>query len=158
MNIGQFKKINGQLLGSIATATIDLPRLGLRPVTSDSERAPAFEIVVLNTARRWVQIGALWELSSNATGEIFYQGKLDDPSLVGPVQISLFAIKDDTAGADAVEGFNVVWNRPQPRRENMDGTRQSRRRATDDAFGTGNATDNGQLVAADGDLDDHVPF
>lgn len=154
MNIGQFKKINGQLLGSIATATIDLPRLGLRPVVSDSERAPAYEIVVLNTARRWVQIGALWELSSNSTGEIFYQGKLDDPSLVSPLQISLFATKDDAAGADAVEGFNVVWNRPQPRRENMDGTRQSRRRATDDGFGTGNATDSGQLADQ---MTDEVP-
>lgn len=141
MNIGQFKSANGQLIGSIATATIDLARLGLRPVESDNERAPAFEIVTLNVARRWVQIGALWELSSNSTGETFYQGKLDDPSLSEPLQITLF-------GNDE-EGFRVVWNRPQPRRENMDGTRQTRRKANDDGFGTGNATDNGQLADAD---------
>ena len=108
MNIGQFKSANGQLIGSIATATIDLARLGLRPVESDNERAPAYEIVTLNVARRWVQIGALWELTSNSTGEVFYQGKLDDPSLAEPLQITLFGNND--------EGFRVVWNRPQPRR------------------------------------------
>jgi uncharacterized protein (DUF736 family) len=142
MNIGQFKSVSGQLVGSIATATIDLARLGLRPVDSTNERAPAFEIVALNVARRWVQIGALWELTSNSTGEVFYQGKLDDPSLPEPLQITLFGNND--------EGFRVVWNRPQPRRENMDGTRQTRRKATaDDGFGSGNATDNGQLAETD---------
>lgn len=146
MNIGQFKSANGQLIGSIATATIDLPRLGLRPVESTNERAPVYEIVTLNVARRWVQIGALWELASNATGEIFYQGKLDDPSLSEALQITLFASKNDS---DETVGFNVVWNRPQPRRENMDGTRQIRRKANDDGFGTGNATENGELADAD---------
>jgi uncharacterized protein (DUF736 family) len=77
MNIGSFKSVNGQLLGSVATATIDLARLGLRPVESNNERAPAFEIMVLNVAKRWVQIGALWEMTSNSSGESFYQGKLD---------------------------------------------------------------------------------
>ena len=89
-----------------------------------------------------MQIGALWELTSNSTGEVFYQGKLDDPSLPEPLQITLFGNND--------EGFRVVWNRPQPRRENMDGTRQTRRKATaDDGFGSGNATDNGQLAESD---------
>ena len=142
MNIGQFKNTSGQLVGSIATATIDLPRLGLRPVESNNERAPVFEIVTLNVARRWVQIGALWQLTSNSTGEVFYQGKLDDPSLSEPLQITLFGNNE--------EGFRVVWNRAQPRRENMDATRQTRRTANaDDGFGNGNATDNGQLAETD---------
>src|SRR5687767_6561023 len=34
MNIGEFKNVNGRLMGSIATRTIDLPRIGLRPVES----------------------------------------------------------------------------------------------------------------------------
>ncbi|RZL20588.1 MAG: DUF736 family protein [Sphingomonas sp.] len=126
MNIGQFKNASGQLVGSIATATIDLPRLGLRPVESNNERA-----------------GALWQLTSNSTGEVFYQGKLDDPSLSEPLQITLFGNNE--------EGFRVVWNRAQPRRENMDGTRQSRRKAADDGFGNGNATDNGQLAEPQND-------
>ena len=48
MNIGQFKNVDGRFLGSVATATLHLPRLGLRPVESDNPRAPAFEIVTLN--------------------------------------------------------------------------------------------------------------
>lgn len=146
MNIGQFKSVNGQLLGSVATATIDLARLGLRPVESDNEKAPAFEIMVLNVAKRWVQIGALWEATSNATGEVFYQGRLDDPSLPEPLQIMLF-------GNDE-EGFRVVWNRPVARRENLDGSRQTRRSRAADAFGEGNATDNGQLAER---MDDEIP-
>jgi uncharacterized protein (DUF736 family) len=149
MNIGSFKPVGGQLLGSVATATIDLARLGLRPVESASDKAPAFEIMVLNVAKRWVQIGALWEMTSNSSGEVFYQGKLDDPSISEPLQIMLFGNNE--------EGFRVVWNRPAARRENLDGSRQNKRKATaDDGFGTGNATDNGQL-AADQTADDYVP-
>lgn len=149
MNIGSFKSVNGQLLGSVATTHIDLPRLGLRPVESDNDKAPAFEIMALNVARRWVQIGALWEQTSNATGEIFYQGRLDDPSLALPLPVMLFRTDDET------ETYNIVWNRPQQRRENMDGSRQGRgRRQIDDGFGSGNANENGEMVnhgAADAD-------
>lgn len=150
MNIGSFKSVNGQLLGSVATATIDLARLGLRPVDSTNERAPAFEIMVLNVAKRWVQIGALWEMTSNSSGESFYQGKLDDPSLPEPLQIMLFG--------DAEEGYRVVWNRPTARRENLDGSRTGRRtRAnTGDDF-AGNATADGQIADANVNDPDYVP-
>ncbi|WP_288806595.1 DUF736 domain-containing protein [uncultured Novosphingobium sp.] len=146
MNIGTFKLVNGQLLGSIATVSIDLARLGMRPVDSDNEKAPAYEIVALNVARRWVQIGALWEATSNSTGEVFYQGRLEDPSLAEPLQIMLFG--------DPEEGYRVVWNRQSPRREAMDGTRQPRRRQRDDAFGEGNATDDGRLAEQ---LNEEIP-
>lgn len=149
MNIGSFKSVNGQLLGSVATATIDLARLGLRPVESTNERAPAFEIMVLNVAKRWVQIGALWEMTSNSSGEVFYQGKLDDPSLPEPLQIMLFGTNE--------EGFRVVWNRPVARREGLDGTKQNRRSRNADAFGTGNATEDGKLAETSELADDEVP-
>ncbi|TVV71443.1 DUF736 domain-containing protein [Sphingomonas solaris] len=149
MNIGSFKSVNGQLLGSVATATIDLARLGLRPVESTNERAPAFEIMVLNIAKRWVQIGALWEMTSNSSGEVFYQGKLDDPSLPEPLQIMLFGNND--------EGFRVVWNRPAPRREGLDGTRTARGPRNSDPFGSGNATEDGKLNETDELADDQVP-
>jgi uncharacterized protein (DUF736 family) len=150
MNIGSFKSVNGQLLGTVATATIDLSRLGLRPVESTNERAPAFEIMVLNVAKRWVQIGALWEMTSNSSGESFYQGKLDDPSLPEPLQIMLFG--------DVEEGYRVVWNRPTARRENLDGSRTGRRtRAnTADDF-AGNATADGQIADANVNDPDYVP-
>ena len=152
MNIGSFKSTSGQLLGSIATAHIDLPRLGLRPVESDSDKAPAFEIMALNVARRWVQIGALWEQTSNSSGEVFYQGRFDDPSLAAPVQVMLFRTDDET------ETYNVVWNRPLPRRENLDGSRQGRgRRTVDDGFGTGNADANGQMVEEGAHDNDAIP-
>ena len=95
MNIGEFKNVNGQFLGSIATLAIDLPKLGLRPVQSPSEKAPAFEIVALNAGRRWVQMGALWEATANETGEAFYQGKLEDPALSEPLYIALFVNSDE---------------------------------------------------------------
>lgn len=149
MNIGSFKSVNGQLLGSVATATIDLARLGLRPVESNNERAPAFEIMVLNVAKRWVQIGALWEMTSNSSGESFFQGKLDDPSLPEPLQIMLFG--------DVEEGYRVVWNRPAPRRENLDGSRTGRRsRASNADDFAGNATADGR-VNDDQTADDYVP-
>ena len=146
MNIGQIKSVNGQLLGSIATATMDLARLGLRPVESDNANAPAFEIMVLNVAKRWVQIGALWEATSNATGEVFYQGRLDDPSLPEPLQVLLFG--------NVEEGFRVVWNRPVARRDNLAGRRKSPRTRTPDRFGAGNPTESGQLSER---LDDEIP-
>ena len=146
MNIGSFALKNGQIIGSIATATIDLHRLGLRPVDSSNDKAPFYEIMAWN-GKRWAQIGALWEATSNSTGEVFYQGRLDDPSLPEPLQVMLFG--------DVEEGFRVVWNRPAPVRQNMDGTRQSRRRQRDDSFGEGNATENGRIAAEH--EEDHVP-
>ena len=107
-------------------------------------RNPAFEIVALNVARRWVQIGALWELTSNSTGEVFYQGSLDDPSL--PEKMAIMVFGDDE------DGYRVVWNRPAPMRQNMDGTRQTRRRQRDDNFGEGNATEDGRIAQTDEDF------
>lgn len=149
MNIGEFKMVRGQLLGSVATVSIDLPRLGLRPLESDSDRAPRFEIMAFN-GKRWVQIGALWEATSNSTGEVFYQGRLDDPSMAEPLPVMLFG--------DAEEGYRVVWNRPTQRRESLDGTRQPRRARRDDGFGDGNATDGGTVMTDERELDDAVPF
>ncbi|MBI0533033.1 DUF736 domain-containing protein [Sphingomonas sp. TX0522] len=150
MNIGQFKNVDGRFLGSVATATLHLPRLGLRPVESDNPRAPAFEIVTLNPGRVWVQIGALWE-ASTGEGEVFYQGKLDDPSMADPLPIALFG--------NSEEGYRVAWTRNTRRnRDNFDngGQRRSQRR-TDDGFGEGNATESGQLVGAGAGIDDEIP-
>ncbi|TCU53653.1 uncharacterized protein (DUF736 family) [Novosphingobium sp. PhB57] len=96
MNIGEFQLRNGRLMGSIATRTIDLPHLGLRPVESQNDRAPIYEIVALNVGNRWVQIGALWEaVARNSTGEAFLQGSIDDPSLSEPLPIALFGTEQE---------------------------------------------------------------
>jgi len=155
MNIGEFKLSNGRLLGSIATRTIDLPRLGLRPVESDNDRAPVFEIVALNVGNRWVQVGALWEaVAKHTTGEVFLQGSIDDPSLPEPLPIALFGNEQ--------EGMRVAWRRPQRRDDFGPAIRTSRRDydgQDQGGFGDSTAGTAGELMGSDTSLDgDHIPF
>ena len=149
MNIGEFKSTNGRLMGSIATRTIDLPKLGLRSVDSTNDKAPVYEVVAFNVGGRWVQIGALWEATSNSTGEVFLQGSLDDPSLPEPLPIALFGSED--------EGYRVAWRRAQ-RRDDFAPVNRAARRDTQQATGFGDSTADteGRLQAAD--VDDEVPF
>lgn len=153
MNIGEFKQSNGRLLGSIATRTIDLPRLGLRPVESTNDKAPVFEIVALNVGNRWVQVGALWEaVAKHTTGELFLQGSIDDPSLAEPLPIALFGSDED--------GYRVAWRRPQ-RRDDFGPAVRSGRRDPDPSeggFGESTAGVNGGLTGSGADLDEEVPF
>jgi uncharacterized protein (DUF736 family) len=146
MNIGEFKSVNGRMLGSIATRTIDLPRLGLREVESSNDRAPAYEILALNVGNRWVQIGALWEaIAKNSTGEVFLQGSIDDPSLAEPLPIALFGSEE--------EGFRIAWRRPREAEGGAIG-----------GFGESTAGDDGAMMADDmaggpsGDLGKDIPF
>jgi uncharacterized protein (DUF736 family) len=155
MNIGEFKMSNGRLLGSIATRTIDLPRLGLRPVESNNDKAPAFEIVALNVGNRWVQVGALWEaVAKNTTGEIFYQGSVDDPSLPEPLPVALFGTAED--------GMRVAWRRPQRRDDFGPVSRMSSRSEAhegSDGFGPSTAgADGGLMDGGMSDVDDNVPY
>jgi uncharacterized protein (DUF736 family) len=109
MNIGEISLQNGRLMGSIATRTIDLPRIGLRPVENQNPRAPKFEVVALNIARRWVQVGALWEAETKRTGELFLTGNIDDPSLPEPLPVALF--RNETGG------YAIAWRRDTLRSE-----------------------------------------
>jgi uncharacterized protein (DUF736 family) len=109
MNIGTFtKNSSGTYTGRISTLTVAMT-LALRTVQSANPRAPRFEILALSAARQWVQVGALFELSSNATGETFLNGKIEDPSLDKPLYISAFRQED--------ESYNIVWSRPTRRRD-----------------------------------------
>ena len=107
MNIGTVKRnMNGQLIGQITTIALSLT-IGLRPVTSNNPKAPRFEIVALNAARQWTNVGALFELTMTASGESFYQGKIDDPSMAQPLYIALFAKGEGE--------YAVAWQRPRRR-------------------------------------------
>jgi len=153
MNIGEFNVRNGRLLGSIATRTIDLPRLGLRPVESDNDRAPVYEIVALNVGNRWVQLGALWEaVAKHTTGEVFFQGSIDDPSLPEPLPIALFGNDED--------GYRVAWRRPQRRDDFGPAVRSTRRAyAGEEQGGFGDSTaDNDGALMNDQPVDDEIPF
>ncbi|CAM4195079.1 DUF736 domain-containing protein [Novosphingobium lubricantis] len=156
MNIGEVKLNRGRLMGWIATRTIDLPRLGLRPVESDAERPPAYEILALNVGDRWVQVGALWEETSQK-GEVYYQGYIDDPSMPEKLPIALF-------GTDA-KGYQVAWRRDERRDDFGPATRSARRETPsgngeDYGFGGSTADDSGRLATegAGADLDDEIQF
>lgn len=163
MNIGEIRSVNGRLMGSIATRTIDLPRIGLRVVESDNERAPVYEILALNVARRWVQIGALWRAYSKKTGEEFLAGNIDDPSLPEPLPVALFPTEND--------GFSIAWRRETVRAEfgggfgsgsasggGFGGAQRSYDDRSGGGFGDSTAGTDGTLVGAGADLDDEIPF
>ena len=44
--------------------------------------------------RSWVKVGALWEYSSNDTGEVFLSGRIDDPSLDKLIDVAMFRQED----------------------------------------------------------------
>ncbi len=109
MNIGSLKaNEEGTLVGRIATLGFNAV-VALREVNSNNDRAPAFDMMGLSADRRtWVKIGALWEYTSNETGEAFLSGRLDDPSLEKPLDVAMFRQDDGS--------LNVSWRRPQRRR------------------------------------------
>jgi len=156
MNIGEIFNQNGRLTGSIATRTIDLPRIGLRKVTSENEKAPVYEVLALNVARRWVQVGALWEAASKRTGEVFLAGNIDDPSLPEPLSIALFPADHG--------GYMVAWRR-DTMRSDFGGSMGTSRTNYDDrgsrdegGFGDSTAGADGELAGAGAPFGEGDPF
>ena len=109
MNIGSIKQNDaGIFMGRISTLAVAMT-IALKPVHSANPKAPRFEIHALTPNRTWVQVGAFFELTSNNTGEAFLNGRIDDPSLAQPLQVSAFRQEDGS--------YNVVWQRAQKRRD-----------------------------------------
>jgi hypothetical protein len=70
MNIGSIKQNdNGIYMGRISTLAVAMT-IALRAVNSPNPKAPRFEVHALGPNRNWVQVGALFELHSNNTGEV----------------------------------------------------------------------------------------
>jgi uncharacterized protein (DUF736 family) len=149
MNIGDIRSVNGRLEGRLATRTIDLPRIGMRPVESANPRAPVYEILALNVARRWVQVGVLWQAFSKKTGEAFLAGNIDDPSLPEPLPVAFFHREDG--------GFNIAWRRDNLRSDfgtgfgpsnydSMEPERGDMGSAGDNGFGGSTAGEDGHMV------------
>src|SRR3546814_9217764 len=108
-HIGSINQNEGGIVGGkIGTITI-ARTIALREVHSANPKAAEFGVLALSASRAWVQVGALFELFSNGTGEAFLNGKIEDPSLTAPLYISAFAQEDGS--------YNVVWSRPTRRRD-----------------------------------------
>ena len=159
MNIGEVREINGRLEGRIATRTIDLPRIGLRKVDSMNARAPVYEVLALNIARRWVQVGALWEAVAKKTGEAFLAGNIDDPSLPEPLPVALFPTENG--------GYSIAWRRDTLRSDfggsgfgaqNYGNGQRDYGAAPQGGFGDSTAGDAGDMSRSDLPVDDEVPF
>ncbi|WP_297775919.1 DUF736 domain-containing protein, partial [uncultured Roseovarius sp.] len=98
----------GILIGRVQTMAF-VATIALQEVNSTNERAPAYDVLALAADRRsWVKVGALWEYSSNETGEVFLSGRIDDPSLDKPIDVAMFQQNDGS--------YNVAWRRPQRKR------------------------------------------
>jgi uncharacterized protein (DUF736 family) len=110
MNIGNLKlNEQGTPVGRIVTLGFNAV-VALREVASNNEKAPAFDVMGLSADRRtWVKVGALWEYSANGSGESFFSGRIDDPSLDRALDVALFPQDDGS--------YNVSWRRPQRKRE-----------------------------------------
>lgn len=109
MNIGSIKQNGaGIYMGRVSTLAVAMT-IALKPVQSTNPRAPRYEIHALTPGKTWVQVGALFELTSNNTGEAFLNGRIDDPSLAAPLQVSAFRQDDGS--------YNLVWQRQQKRRD-----------------------------------------
>lgn len=114
MNIGTVTPTpSGELLGHMAIMSFDA-RIGFKPVASPSERAPKFEVVALNVARRWVRIGALWEKEARETGEVYLAGHVDDPALPDKLYVAAFRQDDG--------GYALAWTRTSPTAPRGDAT------------------------------------
>ena len=104
MNIGSVSQnSSGNLVGFIQSLALDLS-IVLRPVTRRHERSPSFDILARNVAGRYIAIGAFWEKPNSKTGEIYYSGRIEDPSLAEPMNIVAFPQED--------RSLSIAWSRP----------------------------------------------
>ncbi|GAO52956.1 DUF736 family protein [Novosphingobium sp. MD-1] len=135
----------GALIGKIETLAFSNV-VGLRPYQSNNPNAPTFEILARTAARTWVPIGGLWEQTMKSSGESFFQGRIDDPSMARPMDIAVFP--------NGEEGFNIAWTRRRNRQDlpgggegmDMPPASDEARDHADDDLGSSTAGDNSFLA------------
>ena len=139
-NIGVINKTNeGGLVGKIDTLAFSNV-IGLRRIVSDNPKSPKFEVMALTAAKSWVKIGALFEQSIKSSGESFFQGRIDDPSMSRPMDIALFANDEG--------GYNISWTRRRARQE-LPGGNEQEVPPMDDAAPAGPTDGLGESTAPD---------
>jgi uncharacterized protein (DUF736 family) len=128
----------GSFIGKIETLAFTNV-IALRPVQSSNPNAPKYDMMARSAANSWIKIGALFEQVARTSGEVFYQGRIDDPSMAKPMDIALF--RNDEGG------YNVAWTRRRTRQESpsgRDGEEAAMPESADDGLGESTA-DNTRL-------------
>jgi|SRR5690606_2098799 len=107
MIIGRFSEANdGQLVGHIRTLFFRSDKVVFEPAADiKAANAPAFRIYSGDE----IELGAAWRNAGKATGQIYYDVKLDDPTFAGPVRCRLAQAKNG-------DGFVLVWERQRTTR------------------------------------------
>lgn len=91
-----------RLVGKYRSLAVNFP-LEMVPVGGTGDK-PSHEVYSGS-----VKIGAAWEKSTKASGEIFYSLTLDDPSFACSLNLAAFPSREDgEAGC-----YNLVWSRPK---------------------------------------------
>jgi uncharacterized protein (DUF736 family) len=102
MNIGQFKHEDGVYTGKVQTLT---GSLSLRIAPTDLKGIDY--IATLEGTK--AEVGAAWNRVGEKKGTKYVSVKLDSPFLAAPAYCSLFEQSDGS--------YNLVWNRPDPKKQ-----------------------------------------
>src|SRR3546814_15906614 len=97
-NIGNLKKnSDGVFIGRIDTVAFSNV-VALRPVISQNDAVPKYEVMALTQARTWAKVGAMFEQIKKSRGEVFYAGRIDDRSMENPMDIALWRPEESSGG------------------------------------------------------------
>jgi len=96
------KQKDGGFIGTLSTISVPPRKIELRPVTSESEKAPVYHVLLEE-----MEIGAGW-LRENKQGGEYTLVKLDCPLFQQPVFCVLIK--------DLHSGYALEWNRPDSRK------------------------------------------
>jgi uncharacterized protein (DUF736 family) len=113
MNIGRLVPGSeaGTFVGNITTRQLGV-RLAMRVNgrwKHGDEKSPRYELFSIERHGE-VAIGMAWEKTPRDGGDKFLSISLDDPSFDAPLNVSAFRDGD---------GYNIVWQRPKLRPENL---------------------------------------
>lgn len=142
MNIGSVRaNAKGILAGKVQTLTLDL-NVALRAITRSNESMPSFDIFAQNVSGGYIAVGALWEKAARETGEVYYSGRIEDPSLPSPLYVAAFPQSDGS--------INIVWTRPSRAAATVTGARGTTETSADDLAGVPGFGSGGSDTGGDG--------
>jgi uncharacterized protein (DUF736 family) len=111
MIIGKFQNDNGVYTGKLVTFTGT--SLAVRIAPTDLKGID----YIATIAGGEVELGVAWNRVGEEKGTKYVSLKLDSPFLAAPVYCSLFKQSDGS--------YNLVWNRPDPRKQKKPAAEQA---------------------------------